>query len=208
MSRFEVVLFDFDGTLADSVGLMWGIYQDLLKTHGIQGALREFDELNGATLPEIAARLKARHVLSCSVERLLEQYRERIANTYATAVLPALGATDLLQCLSDNGIRVGLVTSSERSAVNVFLSRHQWDGFFEAMICAEDFARGKPNPDPYLKALERLRVHASSTLAVEDSENGVRSARAAGIETLWIGPQGRGDPNLIAGLDEVLNFIR
>src|SRR5262249_20403400 len=117
------------------------------------------------------------------------------------------GALELVRQLRGQGVRLGLVTSAEQAAARALLSKHGLASSFEHIVCAEDFKRGKPAPDPYLRALELFGVPAARALVVEDSGNGVKSALAAGIRTLRLCPERKGQADTIATFAEIWSLV-
>jgi beta-phosphoglucomutase-like phosphatase (HAD superfamily) len=83
-------------------------------------------------------------------------------------------------------VRMAVVTSSQRQHFDVMHSDTGLRRYFEFVLAREDFRETKPNPEPYLLALERLRMKADNCVAVEDSERGLAAARAAGLRCLVI----------------------
>ena len=96
------------------------------------------------------------------------------------------GARVLLLRLHTLAIPCALVTSTERSTAIAKLSHTDLEGYFAHMVCGGEAARGKPHPDPYTEAIERLVVKPETCWALEDSDNGVRAAEAAGLEVFQI----------------------
>jgi len=99
---------------------------------------------------------------------------------------PALkpGVLELLDILDRFGLPRAIATSSSRTTVERHLTAHGLMGRFDQMVCRGDYENGKPAPDPFLKAAERLGVEPRLCLALEDSHIGVRSAAAAGMMTV------------------------
>ena len=100
-----------------------------------------------------------------------------------TRVLP--GVEETLQELHGR-MRMAVVTSSQRQHFDVMHSHTGLMQYFEFVLAREDFRETKPNPEPYLLALKRLRMKADNCVAVEDSERGLAAARAAGLRCLVI----------------------
>ena len=95
------------------------------------------------------------------------------------------GAVDLLTDLRDHGVRCALVTMSYRRFVAPILAGLP-AGVFEAVVTGDAVSQGKPHPEPYLKAAALLGVDPASTLAIEDSNTGTRSAESAGCTVLVV----------------------
>jgi len=78
MNKFEWIFFDLDGTLADSLEIMYDIYIEFLKDYGIKGTAKEFQKLNGPSLKEIIIFLKKKYELKPTIKELLEKYQKMI----------------------------------------------------------------------------------------------------------------------------------
>jgi HAD superfamily hydrolase (TIGR01509 family) len=96
------------------------------------------------------------------------------------------GVTELLDCLDRLRLPRAIATSSSRTTVEHHLASHSLTDRFDAIVCRGDYENGKPAPDPFLKAAERLGVEPRLCLALEDSHIGVRSASAAGMMTVMV----------------------
>ena len=106
------------------------------------------------------------------------------------------GATELLSILDQLGLPRAIATSSSRTSVERHLTAHSLMDRFDQTICRGEYDHGKPAPDPFLKAAERLGVEPRLCLALEDSHIGVRSAAAAGMMTIMV-------PDLLEATEEI-----
>lgn len=113
------------------------------------------------------------------VNDLLIEYEQDLKHKYGT-IEPTSGARRLVAAAANAGVRLVLVTSAPRSLAQVFLAGADLDHAFVGIVSGED-GPVKPDPAPYLSALDRAGVQADCALAVEDAPAGVRSAVAAGI---------------------------
>jgi HAD superfamily hydrolase (TIGR01509 family) len=111
------------------------------------------------------------------VRRLLDRYREELP------LIP--GAREAVERLAARW-PLGLASSSNREVIDAVLETAGVAQFFRATVSSEEVARGKPAPDVYLEAARRLGVAPEACVAVEDSRNGIRSARAAGMHVIAI----------------------
>jgi HAD superfamily hydrolase (TIGR01509 family) len=104
---------------------------------------------------------------------------------------------------------LGLASSSNRELIDLVLELSGLERFFRATVSSEEVPRGKPAPDVYLEAARRLGVSPDRCAAIEDSDNGIRSAKAARMRVLAI-PNPRYPPNdeALAAADEVLGSLR
>lgn len=188
----KALLCDFDGTLADSLGHLRIAYAAFLERFGIAPRSGEFDELNGPPLAEVVAILCRRHRLPVAQEDALRLYNDEIAAAWPS-LRPSHGARLLLETARDAGWRVGIVTSNAARAVEAWLDRVGLSPLVGCVV-GGDTRPGKPDPAPYLAGLRRLGAEAGLSLAIEDSPTGSRSARAAGLRTLYYAPYDRAAP--------------
>jgi HAD superfamily hydrolase (TIGR01509 family) len=179
----EALLFDFNGTLSDDEGVQCEIYRELFAEQGRPLTEREyFDELAGHSDPEIVRRwLGPGHPAADEVlRRRVRLFRERAGNGSTVpphareAVLRAAGRA-----------RLAVVSGAARAEVEAVL-RAAWIDVFETIVSAESVARGKPDPEGYLRALELLGVPADRAVAIEDTPPGIAAAKAAGLHCVAV----------------------
>jgi HAD superfamily hydrolase (TIGR01509 family) len=189
--KIEWVFFDLDGTLADSLGTMYGAYSDFLKSFGRTGNRKEFKKLNGPSLNEIVIYLKRKYGLRQSLEELLLMYQEKIEKKYRTEVRPVRGSKELLARLKGRKTKLALVTSASRELADLFIKSNELQEYFSAVISGDRVRRSKPHPDIYELACKTTKANKDRVLVVEDSLNGRKSAKAAGLKCVLVGAAGR-----------------
>jgi HAD superfamily hydrolase (TIGR01509 family) len=206
------LLLDLDGTLADSLGVMWTAYAAFLADHGHTPTQAEFDRLNGPPLAEVVAILCRDHAIPGDPAALLERYGAALDTAFA-AVRPMPGARDLLVAARAAGWATAVVTSNARPRVASWLEA-ELPGLVDVLVTAQDCSRGKPFPDPYLKALELTGAAAAASLAVEDSPHGAQAALAAGVAVCGLLPPGGHEARLwpagvrrVAALAEIVPLL-
>jgi HAD superfamily hydrolase (TIGR01509 family) len=173
------VLFDFDGTLVDTLPALRATYETFLASCGAAGSDAEFNRLNGSLLPEIVAHLCEVHRIGADPAELLRRYSSLLGDTAGHAV-PMAGAAELLDTFRP---RIGLVTGGRASDVAPVLRRLGWT--FAVTVTGDRVAAGKPSPDLYRLAW-REAGEPRRCVVVEDSPNGRRSAEAAGLRVLSV----------------------
>ena len=138
--------------------------------------------------------------ISADIVRLMEaRYREQLP------LIP--GAREAVERLAARW-PLGLASSSNRPLIDAALELSRLDRFFEVTVSSEEVARGKPAPDVYLEAARRLGAAAERCAAVEDSQSGIRSAKAAGMRVIAIpNPSFPPGPEALALADVVLDSI-
>jgi pyrophosphatase PpaX len=206
--RFPVVLFDLDGTLIDSGGIILASFRHATST--VLGRRIPDAELlaavGGSTLHD-----QMRNFDPDRVDELVECYRAH--NEPAHADLVAFAWIEpLLARLADEGRRLGIVTAKRRRTVELAFARCAIERYFDVVVASEGTERHKPHPEPILKALERLGADPAEAAYVGDSPFDVRAARAAGVFAIaidWGGIHGREaleaeEPDALAGSEEEL----
>lgn len=210
MTRSRVGLFlDLDGTLADSLLVMRAVYDRFLEHFGKTGNTREFSRLNGPPLSAVVADLAKVHGLAGPLSALSTTYQGMIEDAYLD-VAANPGAADLLTAGRHSGMQIGVVTSSASSLAWTWLRSVGLEAMVDVVVGSDDVRKGKPDPQPYLLALERTACDALKSYAVEDSIIGARAANAANIKTFLLSHSVDKIPHGIIAvdhLDEVTKFV-
>lgn len=178
--HFEAVIFDMDGVLVDSEPAHREASRQLVAPQVLSD--EEYARFIGSTGEVFRAFLRERYALTASDADLSRQYDALVMAELEVRGLPALdGAQELIEALRVGGARLALASASEPQWVERTLARAGLHGRFEVIVAGDAVVRGKPAPDIYLHAAERLGVPPTACLAVEDSVYGVASAHAAGM---------------------------
>jgi HAD superfamily hydrolase (TIGR01509 family) len=178
----RAVLCDLDGVLIDSSAAHAGAYARVFERHRLAGVA--YPQIAGRPTREVFAELGLTGARLDEIVRE-KQLEARRALRSETRLCP--GALELLAQLREAGLRVALVTGASRESVRVISERFGLAAYFDAVVAAEDTAAGKPAPEPFLAACEKLDVLPEEALVVEDSASGLRAARAAGIPACLVG---------------------
>ena len=181
----EAVVFDLDGVLVDSEQVWDAARRDVVALHGgtwKDSATRDMlgmssPEWSRYVVDELHVPLTPEQVNAQVVDAMLVRYRE------ALPLLP--GAREAVRRLAED-FALGLASSSNREVIDLVLDQMGVTGCFAASVSSEEVGRGKPAPDVYLEAARRLGVPPDGCTAIEDSENGLRSAHAAGMRVIAI----------------------
>jgi beta-phosphoglucomutase len=185
-SRFDSILFDFDGVLADSEGVHFACWTEILKPLGIPLSWEIYcEQCIGITDRDMIEVLCRQKDPPHDFNDLYSQYprKKAIFRAKAIAEPPIPQSTrDFLRTLSP--LKLAVVTSSGRAEVEPVLGSAGIREYFEVLVTGDDVSHRKPHPEPYLLAASLLG--ASRPLVVEDSEPGVRSGRAAGFDVLHL----------------------
>jgi len=181
----KALLFDVDGTLADTDPIHMQAFERYLARHGLSVDDAFYrTRISGRTNAAIFADLFPDH----SPEEQLQfgHEKEALYRDLAGELAPLQGLSALLDWATGLGCCLAAVTNGPRLNLRHALDALGFEGRFDVLIAREDVARGKPDPMPYVTALERLGVVAADAIAFEDSPAGVRAAKAAGLFTFGL----------------------
>lgn len=188
MPRLDVdgVIFDLDGVLVDSMPQHARSYQVVLQqSHGIDVAPEEVFRREGNTSTEVA-----RAILADRGIEVADDEAERIGRAKQEAFrkmgIPDLldGAAEVVRALKDEGLKVGVVTGTDRRNLELLLGPLAKE--VDVTVTSDDVTNGKPDPEPYAKGAEALGLDPGRVLVVENAPNGVTSAREAGMHVLGV----------------------
>jgi HAD superfamily hydrolase (TIGR01509 family) len=181
----EAVVFDLDGVLLDTEELWDEARRQIAEERGGRWRPDAQRAMMGMSSPEWSRYMHDVIGLPDPPERISEEVVERLAELYRRELPLVDGAIEALRRI---GARwpLGIASSSNRPLIDLFLELTGTLDLFRATVSSEEVAQGKPAPDVYLEAARRLEVAPERCAAIEDSENGIRSASAAGMHVVAI----------------------
>jgi pyrophosphatase PpaX len=180
--RYPTVLFDLDGTLVDSGAIILASFKHAARTV----LARDVEEEQIAALVGGSNLHDQMRVLSpAHVDELVRVYREH--NRPLHDELEAFdGVEELMQTLSDQGRKLGIVTAKGRQTVDLAFAVLSLERYFDAVVTADMTDRHKPDPAPVLKALELLETEPGDAAFVGDSPYDIVAGKAAGVFTVAV----------------------
>jgi beta-phosphoglucomutase family hydrolase len=181
----KAVLWDLDGVLVDTAPFHFQAWQELFRSVG-----KGFDEAdfrrtfglrNDAILRDILGELAP------AEEARLAHRKEELYRAKADGRVKAMpGAVELLRRLKQEGRKTAIVSSAPRENVRVLLRSLGLEDMFEAVVAEEDASRGKPDPQGFLLAAEKLGVAAAECVVIEDAPGGLEGAKRAGMRCIGV----------------------
>jgi HAD superfamily hydrolase (TIGR01509 family) len=201
VTRLRGLVFDVDGTLADTEELHRQAFNEAFRTHGLGW---DWDRTTYTRLLEVSGgKERLRHHIESSADPLgalgPAALAETIAELHASkttayerrvregALQLRPGVADLVDTASRAGLRLAIATTTTPANIEALLAGTLgggWRAYFSVVEDASTAPLKKPHPQVYLQALARLELHGGECVAFEDSENGLRAARAAGVATV------------------------
>jgi HAD superfamily hydrolase (TIGR01509 family) len=182
----KALLFDIDGTLADTDALHLEAFNLVLGPHGHSFDHERFSrELQGFSTAAICQRFLANELPARQVA-IMEAKEEAFRNLVSGRIRPAPGLMALLDLADQADIPMVAVTNAPRLNAELLLARLGIIHRFKSVIIGDELAHAKPHPMPYLEGLRAVNAVPSLSVAFEDSRSGVKSASSAGIATVGI----------------------
>lgn len=181
------VISDMDGVILDTEKLYVRFWCEAAHHYGFPMEREHALAIRSLARPYAIERLRGFFGDSFDYDTVRDK-RVELMDAYVAAngIAPKDGAAELLEYLKANGYRVALATATPVDRAKDYLSRVGLLRYFDEVISARMVKNGKPAPDIYLLAAERLGISPQDCLALEDSVNGVRSASAAGCKTVLV----------------------
>jgi HAD superfamily hydrolase (TIGR01509 family) len=182
---YRALLFDLDGTLAETDSLHLPTWIDVLEPYGVE-VDEEFyrESISGRNTSEIVRDLLP--ALSDEENRAVGDDKEASFRKRAGELEPLPGLVDFIERGRKRGMKIALVTNAPEENVEAILLALELRDIFDAVVLADEVEAVKPDPAPYRTALEKISVPAERALAFEDSVSGISSAVAAGVPTVGI----------------------
>jgi HAD superfamily hydrolase (TIGR01509 family) len=186
--RFHAVLFDHDGTLVDSEGQHFALWNQVLAPYGFALTLAQYKDFYAGVPTDANARDLVERFGVSEAPEVLARLKNESAQAYLqTSAFPLMsGVRPSIAQLQAAHLRMGVVTGARAYAINATLRSHDLAAAFETVVSADDVVHSKPAPDCYLLALQRMGLAAQDVVAFEDTEHGVAAAIAAGLACVAI----------------------
>ena len=186
--RFKAYLFDCDGTIADSMPLHYVAWKRALGERGCEFPEDMFYAWGGMPAAEIVATLSAQQGLALDAEAVAHR-KELLYYELLPQLQPVPEVLEQIELNWSSGssrIPMAVVSGSTRESVTKSLELLGLLDRFSTLVCAGDYARSKPDPEPFLTAAARLNVVPNDCLVFEDTDMGVQAATAAGMASIKI----------------------
>ena len=182
---YRALLFDLDGTLAETDSLHLPTWVDALEPFGVE-VDEEFyrDRISGRSTAEIVRELLPD--LTDEQGRSIGDAKEASFRERTSELEPLPGLVDFVERGRERGMQIALVTNAPEENVEAILLALKLRKFFDTVVLADEVEAVKPDPAPYIAALKKTGVPADRALAFEDSVSGISSSVAAGIPTVGI----------------------
>ena len=206
ITRYGAVLFDMDGVIADTMPIHLKAWQEAFRPCGISVDKMDVylrEGMQSRTMAQEIAKEKGVCLRDEDLDRIVAE-KTRIFDGEAEAHARAYdGVTETLRMLRNNGLQTALVTGSKASSADKVLRAAGVRELFEVLVTGDDTKKGKPDPEPYLKGIEKTGVNRLDCIVVENAPLGISSAKAAGVDYV-IALATTLDPSYLREADDIM----
>lgn len=186
LNNIDAVIFDVDGTIADSMWMWKQIDIEYLDRFGIPLPDDLQKNIEGMSFRETAHYFKEHFLIPDSIEKMMADWNEMASHKYRYEIPLKEGALEFMKQCKKKGLLLGIVTSNSVELFSDLLTAHKLENMFDVIITGSDGLKGKPAPDMYLEAAKRLSVDVSKCLVFEDIIPGILAGKRAGMKVCAI----------------------
>lgn len=212
----KAVIFDMDGLMINSERVTFEGYQKVMNKMGLSISEEFYKTLLGKTLKTATELFYEIYGNDFPMEQVVCDVHQYMEDLFDTQGVPLKkGLVELLTYLKNNDYKTIVATSSHRDRVDHILDIAHLTQYFDDSICGNEVAKGKPNPEVFLRACEKLKVQPTEALVLEDSEAGIQAAHAGNISVICIPDMKYPDPKfekmtakILDSLDQVIDYLK
>lgn len=186
MSEIKAAIFDLDGTLVDSMYVWHRVDVDFLSQRGFEVPDDYSKAIKTMHFETAAEYTIARFKLNETVEEIVSVWLNMALNEYTYNVRLKSGAKELLEKLSNEGLRLGIATSSKPFLAEPVLKNNGIYNYFDTICCTSQVGKDKRHPDIYLFTADKLGVKPEECVVFEDIVDGINGACSAGMRTVAV----------------------
>jgi beta-phosphoglucomutase len=182
----RVVLWDMDGVIADSGAFHLAAWQETFARRGIVFTSEDFTGLFGTRNDYIIGKVMGGGLPERDVKIIIEDKETAFRQKARDNIMPFPGAIRLLHALNKASCKTALVSSAPQANIDLIIDELDLNGLFDCIVHGQEVSESKPSPQIFLLAANRLKAAPADCLVVEDSPQGVRAAKAAGMKCLAV----------------------
>ncbi|MGL5914364.1 MAG: HAD family hydrolase [Bacteroidales bacterium] len=205
---YKGVIFDMDGTLVDNIAFHKEAWLNFLHKYGINIDANSFITQNHGTISEMIVRFFGDKLSPEEIYQLGQEKEQSYRSLYQKHIKEIDGLSRFLQKLKVNNIKIGLATMCDTPNIDFTLNGLNIMPYFDAMTGGHEVKNGKPNPEIFLLALQKLGLKSEDCIAFEDSIGGVKSALSAGLKVVGMTSTHTNQELLEAGCFRTINSFR
>jgi beta-phosphoglucomutase family hydrolase len=183
----QALIFDMDGTIVDNMGVHTAVWLELFLEYGLEMTPLEFQVATaGNTNSQLLRKLINAEMSDAEVEVIASKKENRYREQYRPLLQPLVGLEPLLQQARQANFKLAVATAANEPNIEFVLDGLNLRDYFDTVVGADDVSRGKPHPDLFLLAAERLKLPPEVCLVFEDSLAGLEAAHRAGMQAVAV----------------------
>ena len=184
--KLKCAIFDFDGTLFDSMFIWDNVGEIYLRSLGKEPKPSMREAVRALSLYQSACYFKQEYDLSLSVEEIMTGINQTIERFYIHEILPKHGVAEFLKRMQKTEISMCIATASDRYQIEAALRRCGMEYYFDAIFTCSEVGHGKDEPVIYQKAMEYFGADRSSTVVFEDAIHAIQTAKTDGFAVVAV----------------------
>lgn len=179
--KWKAAIFDWDGTLADSMWVWDNLLIDFLAGYGYDTPEKVLHDIAHMTVSQSSAYVKSLYQLPMTAEEICQEWTDMVYDRYAHQVRLKPGAREYLAWLKQNGIKIALATACARELCEACMANNDVRQYMDVVTYADEVGRGKSDPAIYIETLRRLGVTAEETMLFEDILTALQTGKSIGL---------------------------
>ncbi len=184
--KIKCAIFDFDGTLFDSMFIWESVGEIYLRSLGKEPKPSLREDVRALSLYQSACYFRKEYDLPLSEEQIMSGINGTIEHFYINEVMPKPGVTEFLEEMKQKGIPMCIATASDRYQIEAALSRCGMSHYFEAVFTCSEVGYGKDEPAIFRKAMEYFSSDRGSTVIFEDALHAIKTAKNDGFTVVSV----------------------
>lgn len=206
--EINAVIFDMDGVIFDTESLYLKHWCSIFSKYGYEMTKENYVLVMGRGRKVVKEKFLGIYGENLPIDNMYKEKDYELSKYIEENEVPIKeGAYELLEFLKANGYKVALATSAKRGRAMKHLKDSRFENYFDVIITGEDIEKTKPNPEIFLKALERLNIEPKKAVVIEDSIAGIKAAKNAGIFAIHVPDLKEPDEEIIKEADIIVSNL-
>ncbi|MFC2066790.1 HAD family hydrolase [Chloroflexota bacterium] len=185
-NRFKAVIWDLDGVIADTAPYHFKAWQEVFSKRGVDYSEEDFKRNFGQTNDTIIGDILGGNVPQNEADNIANEKEVNYRQKAAHNIKPLPGAIELMRVLSEYGVKMAIASSTPMENIQLITGGLGINSCFQAIVSGDEVAEGKPNPQVFLLAAQKLGVESHSCIVIEDAIAGVAAAKRAEMKCLAV----------------------
>lgn len=204
----NAVIFDMDGVIFDTESLYLKHWCSIFSKYGYEMTKENYLLVMGRGRKVVKEKFLSIYGENLPIDNMYKEKDYELSKYIEENEVPIKeGAYELLEFLKVNGYKIALATSAKRGRAMKHLKDSRFENYFDVIITGEDIEKTKPNPEIFLKALERLNIEPKKAIVIEDSIAGIKAAKNAGIFAIHVPDLKEPDEEIIKEADIIASNL-